>query len=598
MRALTYWQEQTLREVSPTALFPLPPVIRFAPQTATCSCGGRLIVQKSRRKNILLMAGPFIAHETMAQCPDCRRIFGSEALTRLVEPRCNVGYEILVYVGRALFQRHRTGQEVRAELAARNIRLSASEIDYLGRKFIVDLAIAHRRAAPRIRQTMTMAGGYILHLDATHDNGSTALMTGMDSLSEFVLANIKLPSENADYIEPFLRQLAADYGRPLACVRDMGSGIGKAVAEVFPGVRDFVCHFHFLRDIGKDYLEPAYARLRKGLRSHAASSRLHTLAREMRSQLVEHSDRCAALAGAIKAADQPEDLELMPIAATYSLTLWALHGKHSGDGYGFPFDRPLLDFAQRLMELERHMPQLLDLLLVDDEPDANQPIFKVLAQACFVAEDQEIRQAVTELQWRCQRFDCLRTAMRLALVDGGNGLNDEGTVEAMTTIRQGVKEFRRQLADDPELAADPPSQKMAAQIDKYDDKLFADPITVAAPDGPVIIYPQRTNNIMEQFFRGLKRGHRRKTGNNSMQRAMQAMLADTPLVKNLNNSAYTKVLLDGKVNLEELFAEVAVSRPIAKFDGLEVNSDRILPGFRALMNLPALPGQIIRSLGA
>jgi len=136
LRALTYWQEQTLREVSPTALFPLPPVIRFAPQAATCSCGGRLSVQKSRRKNILLMAGPFIAHETVAQCLDCRRTFGSEALTRLVEPRCNVGYEILVYVGRALFQRHRTGQEIRTELAARNIRLSASEVDYLGRKFI------------------------------------------------------------------------------------------------------------------------------------------------------------------------------------------------------------------------------------------------------------------------------------------------------------------------------------------------------------------------------------------------------------------------------------------------------------------------------
>lgn len=46
----------------------------------------------------------------------------------------------------------------------------------------------------------------------------------------------------------------------------MLSGIGKAVATVFPGIRDFICHFHFLRDIGKDYLEPAYARLRKGLR--------------------------------------------------------------------------------------------------------------------------------------------------------------------------------------------------------------------------------------------------------------------------------------------------------------------------------------------
>jgi len=83
-----------------------------------------------------------------------------------------------------------------------------------------------------------------------------------------------------------------------------------------------------------------------------------------------------------------------------------------------------------------------------------------------------------------------------------------------------------------------------------------------------------------------------------MQRALQAMLGNTPLIKNLNNPAYTKVLRDGKANLEELFAEVAFSRPIAKFDGLEANSDRILPGFRALMNLPALPDQIIRSLEA
>lgn len=595
---MTYWQEQTLREVSPSVLFPRPPIIRFAPQSAVCACGGQLRVQKSRRKNILLMAGPFIAHETVAQCPVCRRVAGSEALIRLVEPRCNVGYNILVYVGRAVFQRHRTGQEVRAELAARNVRLSLSEIDYLGRKFIGDLAVAHRRATPRIRRTMTMAGGYILHLDATQDGESPALMTGMDSLSQFVLANVKLPSEHATHIIPFLRQLAGDYGRPLACVRDMGSGIGKAIAEVFPGVHDFVCHFHFLRDIGKDYLEPAYARLRKGLRSHAVSTRLHALAREMRLQLARHGDRCEALARTIKAADQPTNLELMPEAASYSLALWALHGKQSGDGYGFPFDRPLLDFAQRLLELDRLMPQLLGLPWGDDTPLTDQTIFKVLARACFVAEDPEIRQAVTELKWRCRRFDLLRTAMRLAPVGGGNGLNDEGTDEAMSTIRQGVNEFRRQLADDPALASDPLSRKMAAQIDKYNAKLFADPISVATPNGPVTVYPQRTNNIMEQFFRALKRGHRRKTGNNSMQRTLQAMLADTPLVKNLKNSEYMKVLLDGKATLEELFADVAISRPADSIEGLEVNGDRILPGFRALMNLQTLPDQILRSLAA
>jgi hypothetical protein len=49
----------------------------------------------------------------------------------------------------------------------------------------------------------------------------------------------------------------------------MGTGIIKAVAEVFPDTRDLICHFHFLRDIGKDFLNPAYGELRKRLRSHA-----------------------------------------------------------------------------------------------------------------------------------------------------------------------------------------------------------------------------------------------------------------------------------------------------------------------------------------
>ena len=138
---------------------------------------------------------------------------------------------------------------------------------------------------------MKLAGGYVLHLDATHEGDAPALMTGIDSLSKIVLANVKLPSEHADHIVPFLRKLQTDYGTPRACVHDMGTGICKAVAEVFPGIRDFICHFHFLRDIGKDFLEPAYAKLRKRLRSHATSSRLHALVRDTRQCLSEQSSQ-------------------------------------------------------------------------------------------------------------------------------------------------------------------------------------------------------------------------------------------------------------------------------------------------------------------
>ena len=529
-------------------------------------------------------------------CHDCDRIFASEALQSIVPKRCNVAYDLLIFVGQALFRRYRTVQEIRTELITRNIRLSPSEIGYLGRKFIIFLAAAHRLATPKIRQKMAMAGGYILHLDATHDGDSAALMTGIDSLSKFVLANVKIPTEHADHIIPFLEKIVADYGVPLACVRDMGTGIGKAIGKVLPGVYDFICHFHFLRDIGKDYLEPAYSRLRKCLRSHGTSTRLHALARELRPLLAAVQDNQTALfTKAITCTEHIENSDSTSLASTYSLVLWALQGKHCGDGYGFPFDRSLLDFAERLLKLEQHMPELLKLLLNEDKPCERQPAFKLFAEACFVAEDSELREAVDELHWRCRIFDSLRTAMRIAPVGGSKGLNDEGSPKAMATIRQGVERFRSSFDEIPHLLTDHLSKKMARQIDKYGEKLFADPITIQTPLGSSTIYPQRTNNILEQFFRKVKRGFRRTSGNNSMHRALQTMLADTPLVKNLDNPDYMNILLDGKEDLEELFAEIGETIVEKKWD-LYADTGRILPGFRALAGVPSLPDKLIQSL--
>ena len=41
-----------------------------------------------------------------------------------------------------------------------------------------------------------------------------------------------------------------------------------------------------------------------------------------------------------------------------------------------------------------------------------------------------------------------------------------------------------------------------------------------------------------------------------MGRALRTMLADTPLVKNLQNPRYMDILLDGKPTLEALFAKI------------------------------------------
>jgi len=50
------------------------------------------------------------------------------------------------------------------------------------------------------------------------------------------------------------------------------------------------------------------------------------------------------------------------------------------------------------------------------------------------------------------------------------------------------------------------------------------PIIVQTPFGTMQIQPQRTNNILEQFFRSLKRAGRRRTANGSSSRMLRTML--------------------------------------------------------------------------
>ncbi len=542
---------------------------------------------------MLSLLGPFIAHETVRQCQSCQGREVSQALLNLVPARCNVAYDVLVYIGRALFKRHRTTDEVSAELHERNVYISNSEIVWLGRKFITSLALAHRLAKPRLRQTMLLAGGYILHLDATHDGEAPALMTGMDGISSIVLDNVKLPSEHSEYIVPFLQKSRTDFGTPVACVHDMGVGICKAVAEVFPGVPDFVCHFHFLRDIGKDFLETAYGKLRGILRSFATSTRLHAIAREARRSLTGQDDLDPAkLVQCLSDDTRPDCPELLSHVLAYTLSLWILKGKHIGGGYGFPFDRPLLTFAERLLASADHLPQLLEQPRYANCPGSH-PLSKLRRVVMAVGNDQPLHLVVEELTWRGQVFDQLRNAMRIALPADGDGLNDEGPITDLTPIRHGVEQFRQKLDTDPVLSIDPLSKKMAQQIDKYGDKLFADPIEVDSPAGKITIYPQRTNNIMEQFFRDVRREQRRKTGNDSMCRTLQTMLADTPLVKNLDNPAYMEVLLDDKKSLEELFASLA-TMPDDGGQDLKTDAEKILPGFRGLITQPALLEKLTR----
>ncbi|MEA1927750.1 MAG: transposase [Candidatus Auribacterota bacterium] len=587
-----------LEHASMERLFPARPTLPFRSTRIVCPrCQARLQVLKTRTKSVATMhIGEFIADETLLHCVCCdsETIYVSEELLQLTPSRCKFGYDVLIYVGQALFVRHRNNQEIINELTIKNIRISSSEISYLGKKFIVYLSIAHQQCALKIQESMQNRGGYILHLDATYDNKSPMLMSGLDSITEIVLNNIKLSSEHADQIIPFLRQIKKMFGCPLALVHDMGAGILKAVKEVFPNLLDFICHFHFLRDIGKDLFGEEYNAIRKRLKKHKIASQLQYRAGTLKRIIDDNPQLIEELHSGIENKELPDSVSILaPVISAYSLIIWALDGKNQGNGYGFPFDRPHLIFAKRLIFLYEQLEELKYLQLRGEWRD-NKPFFKLSNVMKPIVADTVLHRTLPKIEAKIKVFDQLRDAMRIAPKSGSQGLNCDGDNTNIKIIEKRVTAFRANLTGQPGYSNRKDYQKFIAQLNKYWEKLFADPIVVNTPRGPVIIQPQRTNNIMERFFRDFRRGNRRKTGNNSLSKTLKSMLADTPLVNNLTNPHYIDILLDGKATLQERFAEIEITKVREELSNAQKVPRKIPAKIKKIIIEPGFPGLVTK----
>ena len=596
IRCLSEYLGSLIEGASAFNLFIDPPLVDFCPSITHC-CDSELKVQKTRPRTVsTLHVGRFHARETVWVCQACGRIYRSEELCELVAPGANFGYDVMVYAGNALFLRHRNEAEVVAELAEKNVQISPREVSLLGMKFVTYLAIAHQRRAPEITADMQSRGGYICHLDATCEGGNPLLMSSIDSLSDIVLGNIKMPTENEASIVPFLERIKQSYGTPLALVHDMGKGILSAVAKVFPGVPDFICHFHFLRDIGKDFLGNEYDVIRKRLRHHGISTKLRYRAKQLKAEMDKHPELAGTLETAIGETALPSEARrFLPLVNTYALIEWVLQAKSEGRGYGFPFDHPHLAIAKRIGQVNAHIENIKDIHLRGDWKD-NSPYFKLHVDLKKIMKDQALWNAVEAIEKKTLVFEKLRRAMRIAPESGRDGLNDEGRKGDIRTIEARVEKFRAWVVGRKNHAQDLVAVKMIAQIDKYWEKLFADPIPVQTPSGPILIQPQRTNNILEQFFRSLKRAHRRRTGNASSRRMLRTILAETPLVKNLENTAYMKILLNGKTSLEVVFAEIDINTFRDTFHEAQCSPERIPPTIKALIAMPDFPKKLVNMI--
>jgi hypothetical protein len=85
--------------------------------------------------------------------------------------------------------------------------------------------------------------------------------------------------------------------------------------------------------------------------------------------------------------------------------------------------------------------------------------------------------------------------------------------------------------------------------------------------------------------------YRSKAGTQSLNKVIKAMLADTPLVKNLSNPQYVEIILNGHNTLEDRFAEIdekLVRKEMKKSEvhrGISARMKKVLrkPNFSSLL---------------
>jgi hypothetical protein len=504
------------------------------------------------------------AHATKAGAMTRR----SESLAQLLLPRRAIGYDVMTFVGLQRFVHHRQREEIRNDLASRlGVRISSGEVSSLAQDFVVYLEALHQQRAPGLRDALMQDGGWPMHIDATGEDGRGTLLVVYAGWRGWVLGSWKIPTERADAILPRLRQVAEGFGNPCAIMRDLGRAMIEASGD-FRKERTLKipvlgCHFHFLRDIGKDLLAPAHDQLRGLFRRFNLRGALRALVRDLGRQFGTESQTVRSQLEAW--LDQDADGHELPTGATgfavvRALAQWVLDYPADGHDEGFPFDLPYLDLWRRGLKALRAVEAFLR------SPGTHSKSYKALERLHRILEpvrsEVPFQRPAAVLAGRARLFTELRQALRLHVkpTDSPSALAPAARAE-LRDVRQSIKTLTRSLRN--RRPARGPAQDAREAIDlvlkhfeRHGRSLWGHAIRLPAASGGGIRLVDRTNLALEGFFHGFKHDERRRSGRKILTQDLESFPANALLATNLRDPDYVAILCQTLDELPRAFAEL------------------------------------------
>ena len=340
---------------------------------------------------------------------------------------------------------------------------------------------------------------------------------------------------------------------------DMSKGIKAAVEFVFGDIPHFVCHFHFLSIIGQILFDKENTLLRNALSKAGISGDL----KEMRRKLAQKFNNISRheIENFLKEPEKMAQTLVAPEICLYYLIQWILDHGSSGNGYGFPFDQRYLDFYKRLNTAYSIIENIRPLYTVNNK--SIRAIRKLYHLIKEVIDNSSLQKIVERYKTKVSIFSELRQAFGTTPDSVNNGLNnmkETTTVQEFELIKESVKKFIANLKEKVTSTADKQIAdsyiKTISRIEEYGERLFVDPLVVMVKGEKKVFFIHRTNNIMEHHFRKLSYSYRRVHGNHSVRRNLENIPEHLPLVENLKNPNYIKLIFNDERKIIEKFAEI------------------------------------------
>ncbi|MBL6991850.1 MAG: hypothetical protein ISR65_18855 [Bacteriovoracaceae bacterium] len=377
--------------------------------------------------------------------------------------------------------------------------------------------LLHEANESAIKKKISNNGGYIAHFDGTTEAqvGDIALAV-MDSISGHILYSEMVKSEKEATIKTALDEVVSKYGIPLMSVSDCKSGFLSACKRSLGSIYHLYCHFHFCRTFKKYFIK-----------DHSDLKKILGQGLKVKSKISETIKKIILTKRNKKEFKTLDDIKRewkasRDIKNTYLYTLrWVLKFKNDSSGKGVPFDLPYLDLYSRVYLANAFLNKILK---NKDRIESFEIIKKIV---CEMDSEKHlsIHKKIKSLKYKWSWFNKLRASLYMSSIDNDEddyisplskryNLSDDEIDKIDGNLKSYCDELTKEISSDhcteEELET---LTSFKSQTEKYQSNLSIPRLeTRTASKRKHIYIPQRTNNILETFFRSVKTILRRITG--------------------------------------------------------------------------------------